>query len=178
MNSNNAALFSYSIAFIGILSIVVFTCLNMTPRYVHYRFFTKQKFTTFTIANVLVVAPISLRHYGYLHSHTQMLDASQTFGVAIYIVSAVYNIYCTTFFMGLAGTIFQFILFWALFLPLFLFAGLKLSFNFVLAFMNVFFLDDIDTDYWSKRTEEELNEIVDEQLQRKKEMYDGSDRDY
>lgn len=176
MNLNNVNLLSYCIVFIGILSTVVFTCSNLTPRYENHRFFTKQTFSIFSIANVLVVAPLFLRHYDYLHSHVQMLDVSQAIGVSIYIGFAVYNIYCTTFLMGLAGTMFQFLLFLALFLPLFLFASLKVVLGLALAFINEFFVDD--TNYWCKRTEDELNEIVEEQLQRKKEMYDGTDRGY
>jgi hypothetical protein len=168
MKSISYSVFLYFFVCVGAVVVGAFTWSNLTSKYAHHFFFTKNTFAAFTAANILVLAPFITQYYGYAKFFPHLLIASKIIGVVIYIGFAMYNVYSTSILMGLCGTTFQFLIFWALF-PLFLgLIILRLALNLLNGVFEGFISPD-ENDSWPHATDE-LDDVVEEQLRIKKEI--------
>lgn len=172
---------SYSVAiyffvFVCAVGIGTFTWANLTSKYAHHLFFTKNTFSIYTAANILLLAPFILQRFGYVKSFPHILAALQIIGLIIYVGFAVHNVYSTSVLMGLSGTTFQFIFFWAL-CPLFLaLIILRILFSLLSEVIGSFISSDEDNSW--PQVIDELDDVVDEQLRRKKEIEENLHRGY
>lgn len=166
MNVQTQHLAFYLCASLAVLAAALFVWRNMQPQYRHHRFFDKDAFGAYLLANTLVIGPVLLRMTQVGRDFPMTMTASQILGLVAYVLYAARNIRGTGWAMGLAGTLFQTVAFGALFG----FVVVWMAGRFGIGALRVFG-DMLGSQYTTYKDPVDLDESVYEEALREREIY-------